>query len=184
MPEIPLPDPGLADEAIRLRPWSEADLEAVKQAAGDPLISRYTRVPRYETVDDVKRSFDSHDAIRKAGDTLHLAIADARADHFLGSVLLNRFDWTDRRAEVGYWLARWARGRGVATRAVRMLSRWAVLQLGLTRVALYTDTENEASQRLAERSGFIREGVLRSFEERDGRRCDLVVFSLVVADLQ
>src|SRR5204862_6822759 len=117
------------------------------------------------------------------GEGLSVAIADADSDAFLGTVALLRFDWPDLRAEIGYWLAAHARGSGVVTRAVELLARWALHDLGLARLALTTDAENAASQAVARRAGFTREGVLRSFEDRDGRRPDVVMFSLLPGDL-
>ena len=76
-----------------------------------------------------------------------------------------------------------ARGRGLATAALRLVSRWALRDLGVARVQLTTHLDNAASQRAAERAGFQREGVLRSWEELRGRRVDLVMYSLVAADL-
>ena len=73
----------------------------------------------------------------------------------------------------------WRRGRGVATRALRLLSDWALSPdgLGLARVQLTTDVDNPASQRVAERAGFEREGVLRAYVEHQGARRDMVVWS-------
>jgi RimJ/RimL family protein N-acetyltransferase len=183
MTELRFPDPPLADDSIRLRPWSEADVDAAFRATQDALIPRFTRVPENQTEDGLRRFVTGQEPAREAGEALPLAIADAETDELLGSISLLRFEWPERRGEVGYWLAPWARGRGVATRAVRLLSRWALIELGLARLALHADIDNEASQRVAERCGFTREGVLRSFEERKGRRYDLVVFSLLPGDL-
>ena len=70
----------------------------------------------------------------------------------------------------GYWVAGEARGRGVATEALRALCRWAVETLDVKRLELMTDPENIASQRVAEKAGFQREGLLRSsLEYREGR---------------
>jgi RimJ/RimL family protein N-acetyltransferase len=82
-------------------------------------------------------------------------------------------------AEVGYWLCREARGRGAATTAVRLVAGWAFRELGVGRLNLQTAPENLASQRVAERAGFTREGVLRAWlPTADGRR-DSVMFSLL-----
>jgi RimJ/RimL family protein N-acetyltransferase len=183
MPELRFPDPELIDEVVRLRPWRETDVNPAHRATQDPLIPRFTSVPERQSEADVRRFFDGLEPARKEGERLTLAIADARTDEFLGAISLLRFDWSARRGEIGYWLAPWARGRGATTRAVRLLSRWALTELGLGRLALHTDTGNVASQRVAERSGFTREGVLRSFEMREGRRYDLVVFSLLPDEL-
>ena len=85
---------------------------------------------------------------------------------------------------IGYWMAANARGRGLATAALRTLSRWAIEELGLGRVELATDPENLASQRVAEKAGFQREGVLRSMlPTREGPRRDGVMFSLLPGEL-
>ena len=87
----------------------------------------------------------------------------------------------DARAEVGYWLSAQARGRGHATRAVRLICRWAFAALGLERVELLAATGNPASQRVAERCGFEREAVLRSYlRGRDGQH-DMIAFGLLSA---
>jgi RimJ/RimL family protein N-acetyltransferase len=177
---LPIPDPPLTDERVRVRPWSEADVSPGLIASRDPLVPRFTRVPEDQTEGQLRAFIGS----RANGEALSLVIADAGTDEFLGAVGLMRFDWPERRAEIGYWLAPAARGRGVATRAVRLLSGWALSELGLMRLALHADTDNLASQRVAERCGFTREGLLRSYEERNGRRYDLVVFSLLREDLQ
>jgi len=87
-----------------------------------------------------------------------------------------------QRGTIGYWLLPESRGRGLATRAVRIVSRWAFDVLGLARLQLLAEPSNVASQRVAERSGFQREGVLRSYAEIDGRRVDYVMFSRLRGD--
>ncbi|MGZ4356943.1 MAG: GNAT family N-acetyltransferase [Gaiellaceae bacterium] len=89
-----------------------------------------------------------------------------------------------RRGSVGYWLLPEARGKGLASRAVTLVSRWALGGLALVRLALLTETSNRKSQRVAERSGFHREGLLRAYTEIDGRRVDYVCFSLLPSDLE
>jgi ribosomal-protein-alanine N-acetyltransferase len=83
---------------------------------------------------------------------------------------------------IGYWVSPQSRGRGVATRALVLLSRWALRQ-GVARLELTTHPENVASQRVAEKAGFVREGVLRShIRFREGRR-DSVLYSLLPSDI-
>jgi ribosomal-protein-alanine N-acetyltransferase len=108
------------------------------------------------------------------------AICDA-SDRCLGHVFVNLTSM--ERATIGFWLLPEARGKGLATRAVRHVSRWALRELALVRLGLLTEPSNELSQRVAERSGFQREGVCRSYAEIDGRRVDYALFSLVPADL-
>ena len=88
-----------------------------------------------------------------------------------------------RRGSVSYWLLPEARGKGLARRTVTLVSRWAFGELALVRLALFTEPSNRQSQRVAERSGFHREGVLRSYTEIDRRSVDNVAYSLLPSDL-
>ncbi len=180
---LPLPDPPLEDGRVRLRVWTEADLGPANRATQDPRIHHFTGVPSSPTPEQTRAFFDAQRSLREAGSELTLAIADSRDDSFLGTISLLRFEWQARRAEIGYWVAPWARGRGVATSAVRLLSRWALRELGLARLALHTHPDNHASQHVAERAGFIREGALRSFDTRGDQPRDIIVFSLLPGDL-
>src|ERR1044072_7359264 len=156
MTALSYPDPPLADDAVGLRPWCDADVDPAHAATQDPLIPRYTRVPRGQTKVGLRAFIAEREVQRRAGDVLSFVIADATSDAFLGTVALLRFDWDENRTEVGYWLAPGARGRGVATRAVALLARWALLDLGMARLSLTTDVGNVASQAVAEGAGFTR----------------------------
>jgi RimJ/RimL family protein N-acetyltransferase len=170
------PDPPLGDGVVTLRPPDEHDLPAIERGVRDP---------------DVVRGFGRLSA--SAGDLLELnrqrwregeaatfAICD-RTGACLGHVFVNLGG--AGRGSVGYWLLPEARGKGLATRAVRLLSHWAFADLGLARLQLLTEPSNEDSHRVAERCGFQREGVLRSYTQIDGRRVDYVVFSLLPGDV-
>src|SRR5207247_2412775 len=89
------------------------------------------------------------------GEAYNFAIVDAADRALAGSIALRvlRFN----AGHIGYWVTREARGRGVATAALRALCRWAVDALDMKRLELLTDPENVASQRVAEKAGFQRE---------------------------
>ena len=87
--------------------------------------------------------------------------------------------------QVGYWCARESRGRGLTPRALRVVCRFGFRELGLGRLELTTDPENLPSQRVAEKVGFGREGVLRSHMlHPDRSRRDSVLFSLLPGELR
>ena len=183
MPAIPLPKPPLTDGEIRLRPWEPGDVPAVAAACRDPEIPRWTVVPQNYTQRDA-REFIAGTATELAnGRELAMAIVDGEG-RLLGALGISNFDWEDRRAEIGYWMAADARRQGIGARATRMLAEWALTSLGLERLELLAHPENEASQRLAERAGFTREGTLRRYRRRHGVREDLVMFSLLAEDLE
>jgi RimJ/RimL family protein N-acetyltransferase len=181
---VPLsyPDPPLGEGAIALRPWQDADIDVVVAIWRDPDVVRFTRVPDPCSEADARAWIDAQPGRLEGGEGVALAITWSGGAP-LGSIGV-RVDPGDRDiAEAGYMVAPAARGRGLATTALRLASRWAVRDLGIARVHLTTHVDNPASQRVAERAGFRREGVLRAWEEIHGERVDLVMFSLVGADL-
>jgi RimJ/RimL family protein N-acetyltransferase len=178
--KIRLPAEPIIEGPTALRPWRESDLPAIVQACQDPEIPRWTRVPRnYGESDARAYMLSRYDAILNATGAPFAIVSAADPDQLLGSISLFRFSWPNLRGEVGYWLAAPARGQGHATRAVRAISRWGFQELGLERVDLLAATGNPASQQVAERCGFIREAVLRSYmSAKDGRQ-DMVAFGLL-----
>jgi len=113
-----------------------------------------------------------------------LAVVDASTGRLLGGIGIRWIDRVNLVGEVGYWARADARGRGLTTRALRLVSDWALGAAGCDRLMLRADTENIPSQRVAERAGFVREGVERSarFSPRQGRRVDFVVYSRLPSD--
>jgi RimJ/RimL family protein N-acetyltransferase len=107
---------------------------------------------------------------------------DEESDAFAGFAALVRIDPDAREAEAGYIVSPGARGKGVAARALRLLTAWALNELALERVELRITPENLPSIRVAERCGFVREGVLRSLYFKQGQRSDLAVYSRIRSD--
>ena len=93
-----------------------------------------------------------------------------------------QLDFGMRRAEAFYWVAPQARGRGVASEALELVTRWAFARHDIARVQLATHLANDASQRVAERCGFQREGVLRAWEPVKDSQPDVVMWSRLAAD--
>jgi RimJ/RimL family protein N-acetyltransferase len=183
MAPIPVPDPPLSDGEIALRENTDADVPAIVAAVQDPLIPRYTRVPSPYGEREARAFLVEQRERREAGLELSLSVVDAASDDLLLGSVGARVDRENSRGEIGYWVAREARGRGVATRAVVLVGAWLFEALGLARLQIHTETENAASQRVAERAGFRREGVLRSYELVKGRPIDVVMFAALPGEL-
>jgi RimJ/RimL family protein N-acetyltransferase len=187
MAGLPLPDPPLTDGVVALRPWRESDVPAIVAAYLDSEIARFSW-PATEpyTEADARAYVQAQDASRTAGVALELAIVAAGAGESAprGVVSLYDVEADQARARTGYWLAPDVRGRGWATRAVRLLAGWAFAELALERIELTCDPENAPSRRVAGRCGFKPEGVLRSHMRfKDGRR-DTMVFGLLRTELR
>ncbi len=171
------PQPPLRDREIALRPPDERDLVAIGRILDDPgwqaAFGSRTETP-HELLEWNQRGW-------KDGSAATFAIC-APDDDCVGHVWLNLSPMDAKRATVGYWLQREARGMGFATRAVKLVSAWAFRDLGLARLAILTEPSNRPSQRVAELAGFQREGVLRSYTDVGGRRVDYVSYSLLPGD--
>ena len=118
-----------------------------------------------------------------AGTDLSLLAVDAE-DRLLGSVGLHGLGSDQRRGEIGYWTAVEARGRGVATRSVRLLSAHAFAALPLERLEIGVEVGNEASRKVAEQAGYTAEGVLRAWMRLKGRSIDVLMHSLLRAEAE
>jgi RimJ/RimL family protein N-acetyltransferase len=180
MGELWFPVPPLAGDVVRLRPWDEADMPGMVLAFSDPVMRQFSRRTAPYTETDARDQFAEQERARLRGERLNLALVEPHdQDVVLGGVSLHEVRLDRGCAAVGYWLAPGARGRGAATQAVRLLARWAFAELGLARLELTCGPDNEASQRVAERCGFTREGVLRSHVPFKGGRRDSVIYSLL-----
>jgi RimJ/RimL family protein N-acetyltransferase len=180
---VTLAVPSLADDVVSLRPPAERDVDAITAACQDPDIPRFTRIRSPYTRDDAVEFVRRTAEHWREGTSAELAITDPATDGLLGMIGLVRLAAEREVAEIGYWVAREARRQGVASRAVRLVSRWAVVDLGVRRLELMTRLENVASQGVATRAWFTREGVLRSYVTLGCGLTDVVMFSLVPADL-
>ena len=166
------------DGVVELRRWREDDVDSIVAACQDaeiqfwiPLIPRPYR--REHALAFVRGEIEG------VGEHQYAIEVDGRVAGAIG-MSVNR----NRTGHIGYWCAPEARGRGVVTRALRLLSRYGLDELGLQRLELMTDPDNHASQRVAEKAGYRREAVLRShLDHPDGRRRDSVMFSLLPGEL-
>jgi RimJ/RimL family protein N-acetyltransferase len=175
--------PSLSDGVITLRPWKAEDVDAQLAAFTDPVFLQFSDWAPSGRVDVAKR-IAAIDQACEQGIALHLAIAAAgQFDAALGEVSLSGVDLGQRRASVGYWLMPGARGRGVASGAVRLIVGWAFSELRLARLELTCGPDNVASQRVARRCGFRQEGLLRSHLAFKGGRRDSLVFGLLPGEL-
>lgn len=177
-----LPQPWLHGGAVSLRPFEPGDGPDVAAACNDPLTLQWiTGMPSpYTEADGIHWATRRSHEIRAAGTGVDYAIVENTSGRLTGGVGLHHLERLRREVEIGYWVAPWARGRGYAAEAARVLSRWALATLPVHRVCLYAAVGNEASARVAEKAGFSFEGVARSASAaRDGSPVDLRQFAMI-----
>ncbi len=170
----------LIDDVVRLRPLELSDAAAVAAACADPEIGRFIPgMPVPYGLDHAQAYLLEAGLAWAARTRCAFAIVEAEGVELCGTIDVGPAEI----ASIGYWIACESRGQGLATRALVLLSRWALSEGGVQRLELTTHPENLPSQRVAEKAGFVREGVLRSHTRfREGRR-DSVLFSLLRSDL-
>jgi RimJ/RimL family protein N-acetyltransferase len=159
MPAIPAPR--LSDGEITLRPLGPADIPAIVAACRDAEIPRWTSVPSPYTREDAERFLAIAATEAANGEGVALAVTD-RGDRLIGTIGLMEVDRERGSAEIGYWTAAAARGRGTATRAVLLVRDWARRELGLSELEILPHRDNRPSQLVAERAGFAATGEIRS----------------------
>jgi RimJ/RimL family protein N-acetyltransferase len=175
----------LSDGDVVLRPWDRADAAFMYEASTDPAIERFNgpapaslaeAVSVIERIEESWRSFETSGNPTGAA----FAIVDAASGQPVGMCGVD--DWSSTNvAQFGYWLAAGARGRGLATRAVTLMTTW-LFGLGAARVFVTIESENTASAAVARRAGFAFEGTLRGYGVWRGDRKDVDVFAVLPAD--
>jgi RimJ/RimL family protein N-acetyltransferase len=181
------PQPPLSDGVVTLRQWGEkGDVEAITAACNDPTIAEFLDLLPSPYTEDDARVYIAHCREGWADGTMtNFAIASESGDA-IGSIGVRWLEPDQGVAEVGYWVAPEARGNGVCTRALRLVSSWVLQDCGMERLQLRADELNPASRKVAENAGFTQEGILRSsrFNPRRGRRVDFVMYSLLRDELE
>jgi RimJ/RimL family protein N-acetyltransferase len=161
----------LAAGPFQLRPPAANEAADALVMLLDPDVAQWNPAP--DVVDiDAARQWCLRGGDWSSGDHATWSVLDA-SGRLLGNVSLWHIDREHQTAGIGYRTAPWARGRGVATEAVRAATAWAFAALGMRRVELMHVIENQASCRVAQKCGYALEGTLRSrFRDSSGKRWD------------
>ena len=165
---------------LRLRPWRADDVDDALAALLDP-DTRLWNAGWVRTREDAATWLERRQ--ERGGDHASWAVVDAADAALLGSVSVHSIDRVQNDAEIGYWTAPAARGRGVAAGAVDAACRWGFGALPIDRIELCHAVENAASGRVAEKAGFTFEGHLRrSYRYGDGVKHDELLWARLADD--
>ncbi len=166
--------PPLTDGEVRLRSWRDDDVDCIRQASLDTRIPEGTTVPAtYSPAEGLAFISRQHGRL-SSGQGVSLAITREATDAAIGLIIL-QIRQLPGVAGIGYWLVPAARGEGLATQAVNLMTDWALSRY--VRVEAWVEPHNTASRRTLEKAGFEREGLLRSYLLIGTRRADALVYS-------
>jgi RimJ/RimL family protein N-acetyltransferase len=173
------PPDSITDGVVVLRELREGDRAATLSTMRDPVVARWLNMP----VSPGDRDFDALLRVardgRATGERIDYTVTEAGTEVSVGAVIASRRHRDN--FEIAYHAREEGRGRGLMTRAVRLLCDW-LLEEGIGRIELRTHPDNEASQKLAQRVGFQREGLERKSIWLHGERVDAMVWSLLPSD--
>jgi ribosomal-protein-alanine N-acetyltransferase len=171
-------DRDLDDGVVLLAAWAEEDAGWYVESTRDPLIQRFTtESPKLEAAQVVAAIRKLHRDESAEG----FLIRDAVTGERLGNIALSH---DGHSGEVSYWVAAAARGRGVATRALALFSRWSLRTVGLREVWLCVHRDNTASQRAAVKAGYQRAASRDKTIEVKGTLWPMLGYALSAGDLR
>ena len=176
----------LTDGRVLIRPYRAEDIGAMYEAVRESVAEVSPWLPWCHagyTIEETTAFVMARDEAWKNDEAYAFGVFDAGSGNYLGGVGLNFINRIHQCANLGYWVRSTQTGRGVAAAATRLAARFALEQLRLQRVEILAAVGNHASQRVAEKAGATREGVLRKRLLVNGRPQDAVLYSLVAEDL-
>jgi RimJ/RimL family protein N-acetyltransferase len=164
-------DDVLDDGVVTLRPWRHEDADWYVSAVSDPEIQRFTTESATLRPDEVRAAIDQ---LRATDNQVGFAIVDTADGRLLGNIALALDGGV---GEISYWIAVDSRGRGAASRALALLANWAFTRAGVSELRLHAHRDNIASQRVAERAGFVRDAGRDGFQDTPRGRWPMVAFA-------
>ncbi|MDX6384345.1 MAG: hypothetical protein QOK48_1918 [Blastocatellia bacterium] len=176
----------LTENSILIRPFRAGDEDALYEAVRESVAEVSAWLPwchQDYSIEESREFITSREIASQGGEWYSFGIFEKESGRFLGGVGINFINRVHRLANLGYWVRTSAAGNGVATTATRLAARFAFEQVGLQRIEIVAAVNNIASQRVAEKAGAKREGVLRRRLWFRGQSLDAVLFSLVPEDL-
>jgi ribosomal-protein-serine acetyltransferase len=173
-------------DSILIRPFREEDAGALYEAVRASISEVSPWLPwchQNYSIEESREFIASRELASQGGEWYSFGIFETDGGRFLGGVGINFINRVHQMANLGYWVRTSASGRGVATLATRLAARFAFEQLGLQRIEIVAAVGNTPSQRVAQKAGARREGILRNRLLINGESLDAVLFSLVPKDL-
>lgn len=182
MTRMDLHTPTLHTDRLRLRPFDDADADALYAMQSSAHVLRYWDAPPWTERDRAVKFIAKCRQMAEDGTGARLAVDRVEGGAFIGWISLTRWNPDYRSAALGYCFIEDAWGHGYATEAAHAVLQWAHETLDLNRVQAETDTRNVGSARVLEKVGFVHEGTLRQDCVVNGDVSDSWVYGLIRSD--
>ena len=197
--------PTLKSDTLTMRPMRPSDAEDIYRAVQDPEIPKFTTLPADYPIDLAIEFSNTRAAASFVNKTeLVFVIEDSRLENssastststsdsksanlasgypysngFAGVMSLHTIDIPNHRAEIGYWLAKEARGQGICTKAAELITEYGLMTIGFKRIDGIVDVRNEPSKAALLKAGYEFEGIMKSYvTRRDGSQLDMALFA-------
>jgi RimJ/RimL family protein N-acetyltransferase len=179
--------PTLKSDTLTMRPMRPSDAEDIYRAVQDPEIPKFTTLPADYPIDLAIEFANTRAAASFVNKTeLVFVIEDSRlatvgypySNGFAGVMSLHTIDIPNHRAEIGYWLAKEARGQGICTKAAELITEYGLMTIGFKRIDGIVDVRNEPSKAALLKAGYEFEGIMKSYvTRRDGSQLDMALFA-------
>ncbi|MEW5795874.1 MAG: GNAT family protein [Candidatus Zixiibacteriota bacterium] len=169
----------IAGRQINLRRIRRADAPSLVKHINDITVARNTFIPHPYGLKDAHAFIRTNHLNWRKGERYGFGIEDPATGEIIGGIGLEMISRKHRCFELGYWLSRKYRGRGMATEAVRLAVGFGFKELKLVRIQAHVFTGNDVSVRVLEKCGFTFEGTARKRIKHRGRWRDLMMYSIL-----
>ena len=176
----------LTDGSVLLEPYRIGDVDRLYRAVRESIAELSVWMPWCHadySIEESRAWVESQAEVWEKGTQYDFVITDAKDGSFLGGCGLSHIDQANQIANLGYWVRTSRTKEGVASAAARLLAQFGFKKLKLNRIEVKAAVGNKASQRVAEKIGAKREGILRNRMVVHDRVYDMVMFSLIPEDL-
>lgn len=161
------PFPTIKTSGLLLRQFTDDDLDNVFQGLSNPETIRYYGI-RFNSREATKEQLYWFTTLEESGKGIWWAICSADNNEFYGAVGLYNIKMEHRKAELGYWLLPTAWGKGYMSQALSEVLLYGFKDRNLHRIEAFVETGNSPSQKILERYGFLKEGMMKDFEIKNG----------------
>ncbi len=172
----------LKGKNIILRALKKSDVPSIFKYTKSPDIPRYTFVPSPNTTEHIETFIKKFHKFARKGTSYAFGITEPDADEVIGALGIHNVSAIHKKAEIGYWLAKKFRGRGIMPEAIGLALKFCFKELKLHRVQAPTLPDNDISQKLLISCGFKYEGRLRNYYRHHNRIKDAYMYAITVED--